>query len=119
LPRRSLTDATAASSPLSAETDGARLAVRLTPRARANRIDGIAPLADGSAALKASVTAPPEDGRANGALLGLLAKEFGLPARDFRLVTGARSRDKTVEIAGADAALLRQRLSKILGSRAE
>ena len=46
-----------------------RVTVRLTPRARADRLDGIVHLADGVAVLKASVAAPPAEGRANDALL--------------------------------------------------
>lgn len=83
-----------------------RLAVRLTPRARADRIDGIARLADGSLVLKVSVAAPPEDGRANAALLRLFANEWRLPQRDLAIVSGAKSRNKIVHIAGGTASLL-------------
>ena len=82
------------------------MAVRLTPRGRADRIDGIARLADGTPVLKASVAAPPEDGRANEALLRLLAAEWGLARRDLAIVAGARSRNKSVHVAGDPAALL-------------
>jgi hypothetical protein len=51
-----------------------RIAVRLTPRAHANRIDGIARSADGASRLKVSVTAPPAENRANDALTAVLAK---------------------------------------------
>ena len=80
--------------------------MRLTPRGRADRIDGVARLADGTSVLKASVGAPPEDGRANEALLRLLATEWGLARRDLTLVAGLRSRNKSVHIAGDPAALL-------------
>lgn len=82
-----------------------RVAVRLTPRGRADRIDAIACLADGTPVLKASVAAPPEDGRANAALLRLLAAEWGLARRDLTLAAGAKSRNKSVHIAGDPAAL--------------
>jgi uncharacterized protein len=85
---------------------GVRVAVRLTPRGRADQIDGVARLADGTLVLKASVGAPPEDGRANEALLRLLATEWGLARRDLTLVTGSRSRNKSVHVAGDPAALL-------------
>jgi uncharacterized protein YggU (UPF0235/DUF167 family) len=71
-----------------------------------DRIDGIAFLADGTAVLKASVGAPPRDGRANEALLRLLAQEWGLARRDLTLVAGTRSRNKRVHVAGEPAALL-------------
>jgi uncharacterized protein len=86
--------------------DGVRVAVRLTPRGRGDRIDGVAQLADGTPVLKASVGAPPEDGRANEALLWLLAAEWGLARRDLTLVAGLRSRNKSVHVAGDPAALL-------------
>lgn len=83
-----------------------RVAVRLTPRAGANRIDGIAPSADGAALLKVSVTAPPAEDRANDALIALLAKEWRLPRRDLSILGGAKSRNKTVHIAGEPCLLL-------------
>lgn len=83
-----------------------RVAVRLTVRARSDRLDGIASLADGSAALKVSVAAPPLDGRANDALIALLAREWGVPRRDLAIVGGPRSRSKIVHVAGEPAALM-------------
>ena len=94
--------------PLSLAPDGVRVAVRLTPREHADRIEGIVASADGRRALKASVTAPPAEGRANTALVHLLAKEWNLPKRQLAIVGGLKSRDKTVHIAGDPAALLRQ-----------
>jgi uncharacterized protein len=98
---------------LLAAGDGVRIAVRLTPRGRTDRIDGLMRLADGTAALKASVTAPPEDGRANAALLRLLARKWRLPLRDLTIVAGAKSRNKTVHVAG-DADALRRQLEPAL-----
>jgi len=100
---------------LCAAADGVRVVVRLTPRARADRLDGIAHLADGAAVLKVSVTAPPLEDRANDALLQLLAKEWGLPRRDLALVGGRKSRNKIVRIAGEPAALMRRLASAISG----
>jgi uncharacterized protein YggU (UPF0235/DUF167 family) len=92
--------------PLAAAASGVRVAVRLIPRGRADRIDGVARLADGTPALRVSVRAPPEDGRANEALLRLLAVYWGLPRRDLTVVAGLRSRNKSVHVAGDPAALL-------------
>ena len=83
-----------------------RVAVRLSPRARANRLDGITRLADGSSVLKISVTAPPAEDRANDALLQLLAREWDLPRRDLAVIGGRKSRSKVVRIAGEPATLL-------------
>lgn len=80
--------------------------MRLQPKASAERVIGLVPEADGGAALKIAVTAPPADGKANAALLRLLARLFGIPPRDFELVLGAADRRKVVAIAGAPDRLL-------------
>jgi uncharacterized protein (TIGR00251 family) len=99
--------------PLSAAGDGVRVAVRLTPRGRADRLEGIAHLSDGAAVLKISVTAPPAEGRANDALLQLLAREWGVPRRDLAIVGGLKSRSKTVRIAGETSLLMKQLGAKL------
>ena len=91
------------------------MAIRLTPRARTDRLEGIARAADGTPVLKASVTAPPVEGRANDALLALLAKSWRVPQRDLALVGGVKSRNKTVHVAGDPAELL-ERLAGLLAS---
>ncbi|MFD1787646.1 DUF167 domain-containing protein [Sphingomonas floccifaciens] len=76
------------------------LAVRVTPRSsRAS----LGPGRDG--ALAARVTAPPVDGEANAAVIALVAKAFGVPKRDVRIVGGEASREKRLAIAGDPAAL--------------
>ena len=91
-----------------------RVAIRLTPRARADRIGGIAASADGRAVLKVAVTAPPAENRANDALIAAIAKAWGLPGRDISIVRGSKSRNKIVHITGEPRALL-QRLAAALG----
>jgi uncharacterized protein (TIGR00251 family) len=91
--------------PFSAAADGVRLAVRLTPKASAERIVGLADEADGGVVLKVAVTAAPENGKANAALVKLLARAFDLPRRDFSVVRGATERRKVVAVTGAPAAL--------------
>ena len=71
----------------------ARISVRLTPRAGRNAIDGW----EGDV-LRARVAAPPVDGKANDALLRLLAKALGVAPSSVALVSGAQSRVKIVEI---------------------
>ena len=85
-----------------------RVAVRLTPRARSERIDGVA-----GGVLKVLVTAPPAENQANNALLRLLAREWRLPRRDLSIAAGGKSRNKSVHIAGDPAALL-QRLEPLI-----
>src|SRR5262245_19909874 len=53
------------SSPFSPVGDGIRVRLRVQPRARRNRVDGLVAETDGALALKVAVTAPPEDGKAN------------------------------------------------------
>lgn len=89
--------------------------MRLIPRARTDRILGIARLADGAPVLIVSVTAPPVDSRANDALMGLLAKEWGLARRGLALVGGPKNRNKLVRIAG-DPAVLLPRLTAVLAA---
>lgn len=51
---------------------------------------------DGSLIVR--VTAPPVEGKANGKALELLARHFGVPKSRVRILRGAASRRKTVEI---------------------
>ena len=80
--------------------DGLRVAVRLSPRASSNRLLGVVATAKGGRAVKASVTAPAQDGQANEALLQLLARAWRLPRRGLSIVVGAASRNKIVRVAG-------------------
>ena len=82
-----------------------RLSVRLTPRASREEIAGF----EGET-LRVRVTAPPVEGRANRALVRLLAKRLGLPRGAVHVVTGQTSRSKVVAIDGLDATELRRRL---------
>jgi uncharacterized protein (TIGR00251 family) len=91
--------------------DGVRVAVRLTPKASRNAISGIAESGQGEAVLKVMVTAVPEAGRANEALIKLLAKEWGIAKSSISLVAGTTDRNKILHIAG-DPADLMARLSQ-------
>lgn len=87
----------------------ARLAVRLTPRASANEVVGWRDSPDGPA-LAVRVTAPPVDGKANAALVKLLAKRLGVGRSKVRIARGESARDKLLEIDGLDEGELRDRL---------
>lgn len=86
--------------------DGVRVAVRLTPRASRNAVAGLAATADGGVALRVEVTAPPEDGKANAALIRLLAEEWDIARSTITVAGGATSRRKTLAIQGEPAALM-------------
>ncbi len=75
-----------------------RFAVRLTPRAALDRIDGVV---DGI--LRARVGAPAVEGQANNVLVRLIADELGVGRSSVRIVAGASSRQKLVVVDGADA----------------
>ena len=100
---------------LSETGTGLRLSIRLQPGASANRIDGFETLADGQAVLRARVTAPPEKGKANQALVKLLAKVLRLPKGDVTIVAGTTDRRKTVAIEG-DPAALKAKLRALLSN---
>lgn len=87
------------------------LAVRLTPRSSADRIDGWATDAAGREHLKVRVRAAPVEGEANAALEALLAKALGVPRSAVRVVRGQTARLKQVAVEGLDAGALRARLS--------
>ena len=70
--------------------------VRVIPRAKRTEIVGIR---DGALVVK--VAAPPVEGAANDAVVDVLAERLRVPRRNIRIVSGAASRRKRVEIAGA------------------
>ena len=78
--------------------EGAVLRVRVVPRAGRTVIDGIV---DG--AIRVRLAAPPVEGAANQALIGLLAETLTVPKRDVEIVSGARGRLKTVRIRNRPA----------------
>jgi uncharacterized protein (TIGR00251 family) len=99
--------------PVTVARDGLRLAVRLSPRARTDRLVAVAAMAGGGRVLKATVSAPAEAGRANEALLQLLAGAWHLPRRDFSIIAGSASRNKTVRIAGDPQGLVEKVIPEI------
>lgn len=92
--------------PFRPHPDGVAATIRLTPGARSAGIHGVMETGDGRRALKISVTAVPEDGKANKALLVLLAKEWRVPKTSLSLLSGDTHRVKTVLAAGDTGALM-------------
>ena len=72
-----------------------RIAVHVTPRS--NR-DAVAGWRGGE--LSVTVTAPPEDGKANAAACVVVAKALGVPKSSVRVVRGETSRHKQLEVTG-------------------
>lgn len=92
---------------------GVSVNVRLTPKASENRIGPVAPDSGGGAVLKVAVTQPPVDGKANKALIKLLAKSWGLPKTAISVKRGASGRLKTLFIEG-DPEYLLERMTEDL-----
>jgi len=89
--------------------EGLVLPVRAQPRARKPGI-----LGEQAGALKVAVTAPPEDGRANLALVEALAECLALRRSQVELLAGATARDKRFLIRGVTKTALEQRLAELL-----
>jgi uncharacterized protein (TIGR00251 family) len=87
--------------------------LRLQPGASRARVDGLAVLDDGATVLKVRVTEPPEGGKANAALIKLLAKAWKLPKSALSLVAGHTDRRKTLAVAG-DPVVLKRDLERWL-----
>ena len=81
-------------------TNGVRVTVRLTPKAASERIEGVVADAQGIGVLRVAVPAAAERGRANRALIKLLAKEWQMAKSSIVLVGGAKNRNKTLRIEG-------------------
>ena len=87
--------------------NGLCLRVRLTPSARRDGFDGVMENANGLGVLKASVTQVPEGGKANKALIKLLAKEWKLAKSQLDVLQGQTSRNKVLRVEG-DAVKLQE-----------
>ncbi len=90
--------------------EGATLLLRVQPKAKRNAI-----LGEQAGALKVSVTAPPEDGRANDAVLALLREEFNLQRSQLALLSGQTNRNKVVLVRGVTA----EELAKMIADKLE
>lgn len=80
--------------------DEVLLSVRLTPKASRDGIDGLAGLSDGSIVAKMRVRAVPENGKANDALIRLVAQALDLPRSAISLRSGASARTKVLALSG-------------------
>jgi len=86
--------------------DVCRLEIKVVPGASRTEISGWL-----GEALKVRVSAPPEKGRANAAVIALVSEALGLPAGSARIVSGTGSPRKVVEIRGLAHAEVVRRLS--------
>ena len=84
---------------------GVRVRLKVSPKAAQNRVRGVF-AGDQGAALKVGVTAAPEGGKANAAVIKLLARKWRLPRSRIHVAAGAASRGKTVMVEGDPGILL-------------
>jgi len=102
----------AESLPLQADADGLMLWLRLTPKGGIDALEGVDRLPDGRAVLKARVKAPPEQGRANAALIDLMARFLRVPKKLIVIRSGETSRLKKIHVVG-DAAQFQNMLAQL------
>jgi uncharacterized protein (TIGR00251 family) len=94
---------------LTDHAEGIVLRVRAQPGARKAGVQG-----EQAGALKLAVSAPPEDGRANAALVELLRDVLGVKRSQVELLRGATGRDKQFLIRGVGRDELAMRLTVLL-----
>jgi uncharacterized protein (TIGR00251 family) len=86
--------------------EGARLSVRVKPRASKSRVVGVR-----EGALEVAVAAPPVDGEANATLIAFMSKTLGVAKSALTLVSGETSRLKVLSVSGLSASELRAALA--------
>lgn len=96
---------------LQVTTRGVLLAVRAQPGARRNAITGVH-----AGALKVAVTAPPDKGKANEAIVALLCEQLRLARSQVAVVAGETSRQKKLVVAEIDVDALRRRIEACLAA---
>lgn len=83
-------------------------AVKIRAKTRAARDEILEVRGD---ALLVAVTDPPERGKANKAIVKILAKQLGLAKSNLTIISGQTHRDKRIAIAGLSARDVRDRLN--------
>ena len=84
----------------------ALIEVRVQPKASSNRMTVV------EGRIKVYVTAAPEKGRANKAVIEVLARELGVPKSVVSIKSGERSRTKLIEVEGLDPTEIERRLDR-------
>ncbi|KQX38993.1 hypothetical protein ASD04_09340 [Devosia sp. Root436] len=85
--------------------NGLSLFVRVTPNAGRDAIEGVELRDDDTAVLRLRVSAVPDKGKANAAVVALLARALGVPKSAVSVSSGETSRFKTLSISGDGPAL--------------
>lgn len=92
--------------PFSKTSTGILAAIKVAPRAGRNAIEGPGSDADGGVFIRVSVTAAPDDGKANAAVIKLLSKVWRVAKSHISVASGATARRKTLHVAGNPDELL-------------
>lgn len=85
---------------------GIEVRLRVTPNAKTNKIEAIEQRDDGTTVLRVRVNAVPDKGKANKAVIALMAKTMGIAKTSIIIKSGETARLKTIAIAGETAALI-------------
>lgn len=86
--------------PLRPAAEGVRIALRVTPNAARDAIEGIEERPGAGAQLRIRVRAQPDRGKANAAVIALLAKAWSMPRSAFSILAGETARDKILLVSG-------------------
>lgn len=99
---------------IEAHAEGCVISVRAQPGARKNGIVGIH-----NGNVKVAVTAPADKGRANDALVEILAEAFNVKRSQVELISGPTHRDKKFLIRGTQCADVERRVDELTSKSAE
>lgn len=90
--------------------EGLELAVRVQPRASADRVEGVV-----EGRLRVRLAAPPVENAANKAIVDVVAAWLGVPRSRVALIAGEKAREKRLLVRGDAAALAREVAAKLRG----
>jgi hypothetical protein len=86
--------------PFRSAEGGVAVALRVTPNAARDAIEGVETRPGAGPQLRIRVRAVPDKGKANRAVIALLAEAWDLPLGTLSIVTGETARDKMLHVAG-------------------
>jgi uncharacterized protein (TIGR00251 family) len=87
---------------------GVTVKVRVQPKASRNQVESYQ-----AGTVKVRVTAPPQGGKANAAIVSLLAQTLGVAKSRVRIIRGGASRDKTVSVESLTPEEVQARLRSV------
>lgn len=94
-------------------TSGVQISIRAQPGARREGVCGVH-----AGRLKVAIAAPPDKGKANEAIIRVMASALGLKRSQLAITSGQTSRDKTLQVEGTAVADVRRRIEELLTTSA-